>query len=358
MNNKINYHNKKSSLRMKDKKNKLKILIRTAGGRERKQELGLGHVYRTLNLAEEMKPNKIHFLLEDFGGAKKIISQKGFKNIQTLDKKIKLKNDVKITVDYIKKEKIDLMIVDRYHVKLNYLKKVKEFVKLIVISDLDNIDYPADLIINGYIGFKNQIKINSYNSKCLLGPKYQILDKRFSIKNVVKNRSYDLLVSVGGYDDKGTIDKILKCIHPHLSQIKTKIIVGPVGQKSEMSKKLEKKYPNNLKIINFSKNMKREMNDVKFAICGGGITSYEFASLNKPFGIICVEKHQVKSAQQWEKKGRALNFGMMTKSNENKINEFIQNIANNKSPLIIKNKTLVDGKGVIRVTQEILKIRL
>ena len=357
MNNKINYHNKKSSLRMKDKKNKLKILIRTAGGKERKQELGLGHVYRTLNLAEEMKPNKIHFLLEDFGGAKKIIKQRGFKNIQTLGKKINTKNDIKITQDYLKKEKIDLMIVDRYHVKINYLKKLKEFVKLVVISDLDNIEYPADLIINGFIGFRNQIKVNSYNSKCLLGPKYQILDKRFSLKNTKKRKNYDLLVTVGGYDEKNTIDEILKCIQPYMPKLKTKVIVGPVGKKSKLSINLEKKYSTNLKIIKFSKNMKREMSDVKFGICGGGITSYEFASMKKPFGIICVEKHQVKTAQQWEKKGYALNFGVMTKSSKNKINEFVQKIVKNDFPVSIKNKKIVDGKGANRVIQEILKIQ-
>ena len=68
---------------MKSKRKNLNILIRTAGGKETKQELGLGHIYRCLNLAKELKPNKINFLLEDFGEAKKIIEERGFKNIKT-----------------------------------------------------------------------------------------------------------------------------------------------------------------------------------------------------------------------------------------------------------------------------------
>ena len=47
-------------------------------------------------------------------------------------------------------------------------------------------------------------------------------------------------------------------------------------------------------------------------------------------------------------------FGMMKKSV--KIDGFLQKIAKNESPLIIKNKKLVDGKGSFRVAQEILKI--
>ena len=143
---------------MKSKGKNLNILIRTAGGKETKQELGLGHIYRCLNLAKELKPNKINFLLEDFGGAKKIIEERGFKNIETIKKNIDLEKDIKITKKYLEAKKIDILIVDRYHVKTNYLKKLEKCVKLVIISDLDNVEYSADLVINGFIGFKNQIK--------------------------------------------------------------------------------------------------------------------------------------------------------------------------------------------------------
>ena len=56
-----------------------------------------------------------------------------------------------------------------------------------------------------------------------------------------------------------------------------------------------------------------------------------------------------------KKKGYAVNFGLRIKSTE--INKFLQNIAKNKLPFGIKDRKLVDGKGSLRVTQEILKIR-
>ena len=117
-----------NSLKSVKKKN-LKILIRTAGGKETREELGLGHVYRCLNLASELKFNKIHFLLEDFGGAKEIIKQRGFHNIQILKKGIGLSDDLKITVNYLKRKKIDLLIVDRYHMRVNYLKTLQKICK-------------------------------------------------------------------------------------------------------------------------------------------------------------------------------------------------------------------------------------
>jgi len=308
MSRKLKHQNKNLLKFMKAEKNNLRILIRTAGGKETKEELGLGHVYRCLNLASEMKPNKIHFLLEDFGGAKEIVKQRGFRDIQILKKGVQLKDDLKITKNYLKKKKIDLVIVDRYHVKIKYIKDLKKIVRLVVISDLHNVEYPADLVVNGFIGFKNETKRNSYGSKCLLGPQYQIIDKRFSEKYPNIKPTYDLLITVGGYDEKNIIDMFLKCVQPYINKIKTKIIVGPVGKKSKLAQTLEKKYPSRLKIVKSTKNMKKEIILSKFGICSGGITSYEFVAMKKFFAIICVVKHQLITATEWEKKGIRFKF--------------------------------------------------
>ena len=64
----------------------MKILIRTSGGRAPNKELGFGHIYRCLNLAEHLRAHKITFLIEDYGGAKEIIKERGFSNIILLKK--------------------------------------------------------------------------------------------------------------------------------------------------------------------------------------------------------------------------------------------------------------------------------
>ena len=38
----------------------------------------MGHIYRSVNLAHFLKPNQIFFLVEDFGGSKKIINDFGY----------------------------------------------------------------------------------------------------------------------------------------------------------------------------------------------------------------------------------------------------------------------------------------
>ena len=132
-------------------------MFRISGGKAPKRELGLGHIFRCLSLAEQLKFNQLFFALEDFGGAQKIIRKEGHQNIFKLGKDIGVAADIRTTSRIIHKEKVDILIVDKYNVSQKYLKELIKHVKVVLVSDLKNIDFPGDLVINGFIGFENKI---------------------------------------------------------------------------------------------------------------------------------------------------------------------------------------------------------
>ena len=102
---------------------KLKILFRTYGGKIKNKQTGLGHIYRCINLSYHLKQyGEIHFLVEDYGGVKKIINQYGFKKFSSLEKNVTLTSDIKKTIQYIKKNKIDVLIIDKHKTNTKYLK--------------------------------------------------------------------------------------------------------------------------------------------------------------------------------------------------------------------------------------------
>ena len=119
----------------------MKILFRTAGGKAKGKELGLGHIYRTINLAKELKKNKIYFLLEDFGGAKEILQENGFNKIEKTMKRVNSQQDFKKTQEQIKKWKIDIVIIDRYKISKSYIKNLSKIIKVVVISDLNDVNF-------------------------------------------------------------------------------------------------------------------------------------------------------------------------------------------------------------------------
>jgi len=341
-------------LSQKYKSRKLRILFRTSGGRARKKELGFGHIFRSIYLSKKISNNTKFFLVEDYGGVKSVFKKNKIKNLIFTQKNISLKKDISITKKIIKKKKIDILIVDKYNIDIRFFKEIKDYVKIVYISDLKKIHFPVDLVINGFIGFKNKIVRNKYNSKCLLGPKYQIINDKFVV-NRFKKKRIDLLVTFGGFDEIGLIEFVIKRWLNMNKKFKMKIILGPGTKESKFIQKNEKKYSKLLIVEKQTTKMYFEIGKTKFGLCAGGITSYEFARMGVPFGIICLTNHQKLTANEWQKRKMIKNLGVYDLKLTKKIDNFLNLISTNK--LLLKNNNqIIDGRGAERVLKEIIKL--
>ena len=334
----------------------MRILFRTGGGRAKKKELGLGHVIRSINLANSLKPHYIHFLIEDYGGVKKILRTNGYKKITNLQTGISTEKDIEKTINCIEKEKIGLIIIDKYKVNKQYVKLIRNEIRTVVISDLKKIDYDADLIINGFIGFKNMIRKNRFGSRCLLGPSFQILSKNFSSYKKFHPKKVEMLATFGGFDEQNISTVLIKTLEDVSPKLKTKIILGPSSKRTKELNSLAKKNRKWLKIENNTNNMYQEISKAEFGICSGGLTTYEFACCNIKFGIICQNNHQMLTAREWQKKGIATNLGLINFNTSCAIKKFVSNLMEDKK-LVNQNKHhLVDNLGTQRVKKEILNL--
>lgn len=333
---------------------KISILFRTSGGRTRKGELGFGHIYRCNNLANQLSKNNIYFLIEDNGGAKEVLLNNGFKNI-IVKHFTSIDADIKETCRIINEKNIDIVIIDIYKVKTKYLKEIRKLIKTVVIADLKIKNLNADLLVNGFVGFENQITENRHGAKCLLGPKYQILNKKFAKKKIAHKKKYKLLATFGAFDDYNLKNIFLDCLKKYIEFIPTKIILGPSTIKSKKMQKLEKIYPN-LKIIEESTNMWEDITSAEFGICSGGLTTYEFAASGVPFAIICQVKHQLITAKEWQRKNFAINLGLKNKKIQNRLEKYLEGIVG-KDLKIKTDKQIIDGLGAQRVSDEIFRLK-
>jgi len=325
----------------------------TAGGRDPNNEIGLGHIVRSINLASHLKGIKIWFIVKDYGGIKRVFPKKGFEKAVFLKKNQSLESDLKKIKNCIIKNNIDISIIDMYKEKTQYISELKKLSKVVVISDLNKINYSCDLIVNGFIGFKNKVTKNKFGTKCLLGPSYQILNKNFfKEKNPTKKR-YNLIASFGGTDTKNLTMLLIKALLPkYINKIRTKIIIGPSNINKNQILRFKKQ--KNISLIQNPKNIYKEIFGAEFGICTGGITSYEFAAMNIPFAIICDVSHQLLTAKEWDKKGCARNLGKINKKTFSKLNKYLEDISKNKIKRPKQKAKLIDGYGATRVTKEIL----
>lgn len=335
----------------------MNILFRISGGRAFNMELGLGHIYRSMNLASQLKNNNIYFLVEDYGGVIPLLTECGYRNSFPLKKRIGLDSDIKKTTNLINRKKIDILIVDKYDIQTKkYVKFMRKLTKTIVIPDLKKIDYDADLVINGFIGFNNKVIKNRYGTKCLVGPAYQILNKKYEKTNYRTKKKYNILATFGGFDEHNIVDIFCQKLVNYLDKITAKIILGPATKKTKRIESLETRYRDHLEIISETKDMKKEIANAEFGICGGGTTSYEFAVMGVPFAIICQYNHQIHTARAWRRRNIALNLGLPNDKTEKKLRNLLKNIADKKISIKPKRRGVVDGLGGRRAAKEILKI--
>ena len=344
----------KNKKQNKLKKKSISILFRTAGGKTKTKELGLGHIFRCINLAKKMQPVKKNFLVEDYGGAIRVIKQNGFRKCFPAKINQSLENEIDETRRFIEQNKIDLVVIDKYKVNRKFVSSLRKYVSVVVITDLKKKDYSADLLVNGFIGFENKIEKNRFGTRCLLGPKFQIINDFKPRKYSKQKKNFKLLATFGGYDVQNISGILSEQIREHGIKFKTKIIVGPSTDKDLTKKKI--KSLKNLEIIKSTTDMFGEISKAEVGICSGGITSYEFALGRIPFAIICQHKHQLLTAREWEKKGICKNLGLVDKNIERKIKKFLKNIEEENFNFKNIKKNTVDRKGSKRVAKEILKI--
>ena len=332
----------------------MKIVFRTSGGRIPKRELGLGHIYRCINLSKELTSHKITFLIEDYGSVSSVLKQNNLKTIK-LKPGLTENLDIKKTVEFVNKNKVDIVIIDKYGLTNRYVQTIKKITKVVVISDLRNIQYDADLVINGFIGYKNKILRNKYGTKCLLGPAYQIINSKHTNTQDLDKNKIDILVTFGGFDSANIIPVLIKSLKNCIGKNKIKIILGPSTKKTKELTKMIQKYKKQIAVIQETSNMHKEISHAKFGFCGGGITAYEFAHMKTPFAMICQYKHQLIAAREWKKLGLALNLGLLSKSTPLKIQNIINDLEKTRVALKPK-RIIVDGLGSSRIRKEILDI--
>lgn len=327
------------------------ILFRTSGGRITKKQLGLGHIYRCINLGCQLKSHKIQFLIEDYGSVSSLLQKHGFNKIFHLKPAIDESLDIQKTINLVLRNNINLLIIDKYGLTRKYVRELKKVTKVVVISDLKNIEYDADLVANGFIGYSNKVIYNKFGTKCLLGPLYQILNPQYSTKGKF-GKKYDLLITLGGFDANNLTEIILEKIVECGKNLKTKIILGPATVKSDKIREFEKNYKQ-LEIVTKTENMKKEISSSKFGICAGGITTYEFSAMQVPFAIICQYEHQIVTAREWQKRKIAKNLGFI-QGNEKKLDILLRQLVQNKIQL--KSRKIVDGLGSKRVAEQIIRL--
>ncbi|MBU2599097.1 UDP-2,4-diacetamido-2,4,6-trideoxy-beta-L-altropyranose hydrolase [bacterium] len=338
---------------------KRRIVFRVDGG----GSIGLGHIMRCLNLAEGLKEKGMQciFITKDIDpeAGKRIVDSGHL--VERLPAEIDLEEDLKLTVNLIKKYQLDLVVTDSYDINEIYLKRIKDLnIPLMSLDDLANMHLFSDIVLNQNIG----VKVSDYSreryTKLLLGPKYVLLRKevrdRHCFRREIKEVAKNILVTLGGTDPNNQTLKVVKALKGIKNNIKITVVIGPSYLYEEI---LRKEIETDSRFI-LTRNLKDIlglMEKADIAISGGGSTCYELAYLGVPNIIIVLSDNQRKNADSLDNYGTSLNLGWFEEVTEDKIKETIKDLIKareKRKGMSRKGRELVDGRGVERVVEEIL----
>lgn len=267
----------------------MKIVFITSGG----LEMGMGHVYRSISLAEEIAKfgNKvdIHFLTKSNDIVINKIKNSGFKVIRPKDYEGEL--------ELLKKINPNVVIIDRLNVQEYFVKAIRRSLdpKIVIFDNVSSANKYADVIVNAIVGsnFRNRkFWDSSTNSLYFYGPRYLILKREFYKykKKKKTDKEKKILLIFGGSDPSNLTSKILNRIMMLKQDLDIEIILGPYFiYFDELNKILEKNKAKRerIKIYKDVKNVADKMHNVDLVITSPGLSMFEALYIGTPVIAIC-----------------------------------------------------------------------
>ena len=266
------------------------------------------------------------------------------------------RKDVSETINYIKDKSIDWLIVDHYAIDSKWEKKIRPYVKkIMVIDDLANRVHDCDVILDQNFVKDFEVRYDKLIPiKCsrILGPYYALLGPEYTKLRLNILRKKDFIKRIFIYFGTDYQNKLTKLTLKALKnfELDNIYIDVVVHDQNTNTQEIEKWSKNNL-FINIYKDVSSLgplMLEADLAIGACGTTTWERCCLGLPTLVITIAENQRLIAQELNKyniiyllghhneiKVDTITRGLSSIFNQNKLKEWSLRCTN-----------LVDGKGI------------
>lgn len=333
-----------------------RLLVITKGGRK----AGMGHVIRMLNLSRELMKKgfrEVLFLMENYPEGIKAVKREGYQ-VKVIDKDRSLDEKIELTKTIAKQFDPDLVIVDLYMVNNRFLKGLKSWKWLLVaVSDLYRIDLDSDVVINGFLGFNNEIRKNKFGALCYLGPKYAIIGREYKSEAYDPNKT-SILVTLGGEDRKALTLKAILAIDTLKQSRNTTVILGHAFAYKRDLLLLLRSLKEKPKVKGPVKSLKPYIKNASLVISAAGNTLYEIISVARPSLLLCQVEHQLHTAKIADSLGVAVNLGLGEKVSVKKLADEIKKLLLNKErrlKMVKMCRKICNGRPIHNVVNVLFK---
>ena len=313
---------------------------------------GMGHIYRQINIAKELKKRgyEISFYIPEFTPAINLLTQSQF-----TPRSIKRESSITKYLDKF----FDFIILDIQDTTESLVASIKQFSRKIVsFEDLGTGRNYVDLLIDCNL-VPSESKIISPNTKALFGPNYSVLHPNFSYYHK-QPRNFNtsinsLLITMGATDPQELTLHLTKLFLKKKNFTKLTVLTGHNTTNRSKLNELSAQFKS-LNILGPIPNIAQTLWEHEAVVCSGGITLHEAIAVGTPAFIINQASHQQTKALFIEKSGAAINLGLGRQYDIEKLKKAINSKKPELESMSLKGKNLIDGRGVFRVSEAMINL--
>lgn len=321
-----------------------RLILRADGD----HQIGFGHVYRLLALAQMLKES--FYITFAITNPTEFISKSIIANCDSLISISSVENSDCLDIAELV-EKDDVIILDGLKFDLNYQRLLKERAcKVVLIEDEPSEDYACDVVINHIVGSDQYFYVNKKQDvKYYLGPKYAIVRKEFlKISPLSIQEEGKMLICLGNSNTESEVTLILH----YLLQISDVSDIQILTSKANADV-LSEKFPSMSFFYDLdAAEVVKLIAKSEVCFTTPSTISYEIFCLGKPLVTGSLNSTQTKISDMYKKFRLASNVGYWQELTYEKLKISISEAFSFKE----NQKTVFDLKSPLRLNQIILSL--
>ena len=314
------------------------------------EKIGMGHIYRTITLADRLMGHNILFLTWDSDEkALKLLKDHNYKVISTSKENL---------LDVISDIKPNIVINDILDTETEYIKKLKKLGCFVVnFEDLGEGADEAHLVFNALYEKTNPKPTHKF------GYEYECLNEKFYLYPPIEFRENPetLFICFGGVDQNNLTCRVLSTVPDLIKETtidKIIVVVGPGYRYKEELDRIIANLEGNIKVYQNVRNMPKLMKEADIAITSNGRTIYELTAMGIP--TISIAQNDRETLHLFARYHPGIRYlGIACTVSDRDILEAIKEIANNhdlrkKMYLAQIKASKIIRQGIERVINEIM----
>lgn len=261
------------------------------------------------------------------------------------------------------------VIVDGYHFGSDYQRIIKDSGKrLLFIDDNRHADhYYADIVLNQNLHADENLYVNREPyTKLLLGTRYVLLRREFLKKQGWKRKigevARKILATLGGGDSDNVTLKVIHALQQvRVDSLEVVVVIGGSNPHLEELQSSIHNSPLTIRLEHNVTSMSELMAWADVAISSASTTAWELAFMGLPILALVLADNQRPIAELLSIRKVAVNLGWHKNISVSKITQALTELllmVEKRSEMSSRGQRLVDGHGVSRVAEQIIKMNM